>query len=111
MGFRAPPKDVKKLWAWNQAASIHKSGTRKMRKVLWLVALHLGLSFFSSLAAAEETFRPETGKFPALEKAHTYRGVLAFVDHANRRGSRLRITFFTSKTSQVSAFEKAWCGS
>ena len=87
MGFRAPPKDVKKLWAWNQAASIHKSGTRKMRKVLWLVALHLGLSFFSSLAAAEETFRPETGKFPALEKAHTYRGVLAFVDHANRRGS------------------------
>ena len=51
------------------------------------MALHLGLSFFSSLAAAEETFRPETGKFPALEKAHTYRGVLAFVDHANRRGS------------------------
>ena len=32
-------------------------------------------------------FRPEPGKFPALEKAHSYRGVLAFVDHANRRGS------------------------
>lgn len=34
-----------------------------------------------------EIFRPEAGKFPPLEKAHTYRGVLAFVDHANRRGS------------------------
>lgn len=34
-----------------------------------------------------EPFRPEAGKFPALEKAHTYRGELVFVDHANRRGS------------------------
>ena len=34
-----------------------------------------------------EPFRPEAGKFHALEKAHSYRGVLAFVDHANRRGS------------------------
>ena len=34
-----------------------------------------------------EVFRPETGMFPPLEKAHSYRGVLAFVDHANRRGS------------------------
>lgn len=34
-----------------------------------------------------EIFRPEPGKFPPLEKAHSYRGVLAFVDHANRRGS------------------------
>lgn len=34
-----------------------------------------------------EVFRPEAGKFPPLEKAHAYRGVLAFVDHANRRGS------------------------
>ncbi len=32
-------------------------------------------------------FRPEAGKFPPLEKAHTYRGELIFVDHANRRGS------------------------
>jgi len=32
-------------------------------------------------------FRPEPGKFPPLEKAHTYRGELIFVDHANRRGS------------------------
>jgi hypothetical protein len=34
-----------------------------------------------------ESFRPEAGKFPPLEKAHTYRGELVFVDHVNRRGS------------------------
>jgi hypothetical protein len=34
-----------------------------------------------------EPFRPEVGKFPPLDKAHTYRGELVFVDHANRRGS------------------------
>ncbi len=34
-----------------------------------------------------EIFRPEAGKFPSLEKAHSYRGELIFVDHANRRGS------------------------
>ena len=34
-----------------------------------------------------EVFRPEPGKFPPLEKAHSYRGELVFVDHANRRGS------------------------
>jgi hypothetical protein len=32
-------------------------------------------------------YRPETGKFPPIEKAHTYRGELVFVDHVNRRGS------------------------
>ena len=37
--------------------------------------------------AADEPFRPEPGKFPPLEKAHSYRGELVFVDHANRRGS------------------------
>lgn len=37
--------------------------------------------------AADEPFRPETNKFPPLEKAHSYRGQLVFVDHANRRGS------------------------
>ena len=35
----------------------------------------------------EQPYRPEPGKFPPLEKAESYRGVLAFVDHANRRGS------------------------
>jgi hypothetical protein len=34
-----------------------------------------------------EVYRPEAGKFPDLEKAHTYRGELVFVDHVNRRGS------------------------
>lgn len=38
-------------------------------------------------AAADEPYRPETGKFSPLEKAHSYRGELVFVDHANRRGS------------------------
>lgn len=37
--------------------------------------------------SADEPFRPEAGKFPALEKALSYRGELVFVDHANRRGS------------------------
>ena len=35
----------------------------------------------------EQPYRPEAGTFPPLEKSHSYRGVLAFVDHANRRGS------------------------
>jgi hypothetical protein len=34
-----------------------------------------------------EVYRPEPGKFPDLEKAHSYRGELVFVDHVNRRGS------------------------
>ncbi|MFM7102160.1 MAG: hypothetical protein ACKO3N_13425 [Verrucomicrobiota bacterium] len=32
-------------------------------------------------------FRPGTGTFPPLERARAYTGQLAFVDHANRRGS------------------------
>ena len=37
----------------------------------------------------EQTSRsgPRRGSFPRLEKAHSYRGELVFVDHANRRGS------------------------
>jgi hypothetical protein len=38
-------------------------------------------------SANDEPFRPEAGTFPPLEKAHSYRGELVFVDHANRRGS------------------------
>ncbi len=34
-----------------------------------------------------DPFRPKSGEFPPLEKAHCYRGELVFVDHANRRGS------------------------
>ncbi|HEY1082637.1 MAG TPA: hypothetical protein VGE29_10265 [Prosthecobacter sp.] len=61
-----------------------------MNRVPWLGALCLSLSFSlvtNMAAAADEPFRPEAGKFPALEKAYTYRGELVFVDHANRRGS------------------------
>ncbi|MCH1409036.1 MAG: hypothetical protein L7V87_08390 [Verrucomicrobiales bacterium] len=42
---------------------------------------------FCVIAAADEPFRPKAGEFPPLEKAHSYRGELVFVDHANRRGS------------------------
>jgi hypothetical protein len=42
---------------------------------------------FCATATADEPFRPKAGEFPALEKAHSYRGELVFVDHANRRGS------------------------
>jgi len=52
------------------------------------VALCLGLFLFTITAIAQEKpFRPETGKFPPLEKALSYRGELVFLDHANRRGS------------------------
>jgi hypothetical protein len=47
----------------------------------------MGLALLTTAAHAIEPFRPEAGKFPPLEKAHTYRGELVFVDHANRRGS------------------------
>src|SRR6476659_1539979 len=53
-----------------------------------LAALCLALCLLTSVVtAAEQPFRPEAGKFPPLEKAHSYRGELVFVDHANRRGS------------------------
>ena len=57
------------------------------RSFRYLVALCVGVSLVGSSAVAEEPFRPEEGKFPPLDKAHVYRGELAFVDHANRRGS------------------------
>ena len=41
----------------------------------------------TSVCFADEPFRPESGQFPSLEKSHSYRGELVFVDHANRRGS------------------------
>ncbi|RBP37621.1 hypothetical protein DES53_1133 [Roseimicrobium gellanilyticum] len=68
-----------------------------MIRAPWLLALCLGLSFSTNAAHAQQgtknqvpgtdVFRPEAGKFPPLEKAHTYRGELVFVDHVNRRGS------------------------
>ena len=60
----------------------------RFHNLYWLTALCIGMSLFTSAAlAADAPFRPETGKFPPLEKSRSYRGVLAFVDHANRRGS------------------------
>ncbi len=63
----------------------------------WLLALVGSLLIHAPLPSAEpgnsneehesEIFRPEAGKFPPLEEAHSYRGELVFVDHANRRGS------------------------
>lgn len=60
----------------------------KLISTIGLAAFSLGLSLLTSAGnAADEPFRPEVGKFPALEKATTYRGELVFLDHANRRGS------------------------
>ena len=54
----------------------------------WIAVLYFGVSLVTNaVIAADEPFRPEAGKFPPLEKAHSYRGELVFVDHANRRGS------------------------
>ena len=59
-----------------------------LRKVSLLAPLFLyGLLLSGHATVADEPFRPKTGKFPSLEKAHSYRGELVFVDHANRRGS------------------------
>ena len=41
----------------------------------------------TTVAFAEEPFRPEPGQFPPITKAKSYRGELVFVDHINRRGS------------------------
>ena len=53
---------------------------------LTLLSAFLGVLTITA-PAADEPFRPEAGKFPSVEKAHSYRGELVFVDHANRRGS------------------------
>jgi hypothetical protein len=64
----------------------------------WFLLLCASLMVASAFAANEapgtknneqaaEIYRPVAGKFPDLEKAHTYRGELVFVDHVNRRGS------------------------
>ena len=60
----------------------------KLNLARWAAVLHLVLFILVSNARSDEDpFRPETGKFPPLEKAHSYRGELVFLDHANRRGS------------------------
>ncbi len=58
-----------------------------MKRSLFVLGSSLLLLACCAANAADELFRPEAGKFPALEAAHSYRGELVFVDHANRRGS------------------------
>ena len=59
--------------------------------IRWIAVLYLGLSCITCIVVAkQEPFRPKVGEFPSLEEAHSYKGELTFVDHANRRGS-LRI--------------------
>ena len=60
----------------------------KEKRTKYLPVLCLGVSLLASaMSAADEPFRPQAGEFPPLEKAHSYRGELVFLDHANRRGS------------------------
>lgn len=59
----------------------------QFRVLSYGLAFLLTSSLFVSTATAEDPFRPIAGKFPPIDKAHSYRGELVFVDHANRRGS------------------------
>ena len=60
----------------------------KQFPIRWITILYLGLFCIACIVHAEqEPFRPKVGEFPTLEKAHSYKGELTFVDHANRRGS------------------------
>ncbi len=60
----------------------------RIHPVFRSAALALGAALLTVFAYADEKpFRPESGQFPPIEKAHAYRGELVFVDHANRRGS------------------------
>jgi hypothetical protein len=70
----------------NQEQSI-ATFTKHMKLTLFCALTAFGYAFATAALAADEPFRPEAGKFPPLEKAHSYRGELVFVDHANRRGS------------------------
>ncbi len=61
---------------------------RQLKSTCWVATLYLGMSLLAITSSGEdEVFRPVVGEFPPLEKAHSYRGELVFVDHANRRGS------------------------
>jgi len=52
-----------------------------------ILNVFLLLIFHTVKLSADEPYRPQTLQFPEFEKGHSYRGELAFVDHANRRGS------------------------
>ena len=63
----------------------------KQFPIRWIAVLYLGIFWITCIVLArQEPFRAKVGEFPPLEKAHSYKGELTFVDHANRRGS-LRI--------------------
>ena len=92
-GFRIPGYSSFQRWI---AASAPR---RQFTAGFWLLVL-LGSLLVGAPSAAqnrkankenpgaeEQVFRPKAGEFPPLEKAHSYRGELVFVDHANRRGS------------------------
>lgn len=59
---------------------------RKLFRRVTLAGLVLSL-LANVVTADDEPFRPAAGTFPPVENAHSYRGELVFVDHANRRGS------------------------
>jgi hypothetical protein len=58
-----------------------------VKRLLSLLCSPFLIAGWPAASANDQPFRPEAGRFPPLEKAHTYRGELIFVDHANRRGS------------------------
>ncbi|MGA1618529.1 MAG: hypothetical protein ACO37F_08450, partial [Pirellulales bacterium] len=60
--------------------------SRAFRRVLVMLPAVV-LLLACQLGFAEEPFRPQAGVFPPLAQAHSYRGQLIFLDHANRRGS------------------------
>lgn len=67
--------------------TVHQLFPSKAPLWLTLIVILLIHSHTSGQEPTTEPFRPGVGKFPPLEKAHSYRGELVFVDHANRRGS------------------------
>ena len=48
------------------------------KKTIWIALI--GCLSFTFTTVAEEPFRPVEGEFPPIEKAHSYRGELIFVD-------------------------------
>lgn len=72
----------------NRYKIVFQSG-RWLSRFSWILLAGLCLS---AVAIGDETdnetvFRPQSGEFPPVEKAHVYRGEIVFIDHANRRGS------------------------
>ncbi len=56
------------------------------RRIPGYILLFIFIGFFGEVHG-DEPFRPNTGTFPPIEEAKSYRGELVFVDHVNRRGS------------------------